>query len=77
MTERASAADMAYMRRLGDFKAQSKRDALEEHRALSVTERIQRGIEFARRRPPLTERRNDDDLPAFFERARQLGPYKS
>ena len=77
MTERASDADMDYMRRLGEFKAQSKRDALAEHRALTVRERIQRGIEFARRRPPLTERRKEDDLAAFFERARQLGLYKS
>lgn len=77
MTERASQYDLDYMRRLGEFKAWSKREALGSHRALPLDERLEAGLRLARRgayfRPP---RRDDEDLGAFFERAKRLGLYR-
>lgn len=75
--ERASAYDLDYMRRLGEFKAWSKREALARHRALTINERIEQGIDLARRGPYFVAPRCDaEDLAAFFNRAKQLGLYR-
>jgi hypothetical protein len=77
MTARVSAADQDYMRRLGEFKAWSKREALARHLELSINERIEAGFQLTRRGPYFTAPRHDDeDLAAFFERAKRLGLYE-
>lgn len=75
--ERASAYDRDYMRRLGEFMARSKREALARHRAVTINERIEQGVQLTRRGPYFaTPRRETEDLAAFFERAKQLGLYQ-
>jgi hypothetical protein len=75
--ERASAYDRDYMRRLGEFKAWSKREALARHRALTINERVEQGLKLARRGPYFAAPRRDaEDLAAFFEQAKQRGLYR-
>ena len=74
MTQRASEHDFDYMRRLGEFKAASHRDALAAHLALSVNDRLVASEQLAKRDGPRNmHRAQQDDLAAFFRRARELG----
>lgn len=74
MTERASHYDLDYMRRLGEFKAWSKREALEEHLSLTFNERLIRSERLTKRDPERdAPRAQQDDPEAFFRRARELG----
>lgn len=74
MTERASEYDQDYMRRLGEFKAQTKRESLFELLSLSINERLLRSEQLAKRDPTRdAARAQQDDLASFFRRARGLG----
>jgi len=74
MTARVSAKDTDYMRRLGEFKAWSKRESLAEHRALTVNERLVRSEQLSKRDGGRDAgRAQQDDLAAFFRKARALG----
>lgn len=74
MTERASEYDQDYMRRLGEFKARTKRESLAEHLSLSINERLLRSEQLAKRDPARdAARAQQDDLASFFRRARELG----
>lgn len=66
------------MRRLGEFKADAHAQALREHLALSIDERLRRSFLLYRRfaAHARTDRR-DDDPGQFYERARRLGLYQS
>lgn len=65
------------MRRLGAFKAAEKAEALAEHLALPVNERLNRGVMLSKReRVDRRVLRDPEDLAAFFERARRLGLYR-
>ena len=62
------------MRRLGAFKAASHRDVLNAHLALSLNERLVSSEKLAKRDGGRNiNRAQQDDLAAFFRRARELG----
>lgn len=74
MTARVSAKDKDYMRRLGVFMAAVHADELAEHRALTVNERLMRSERLSKRSGGRdASRAQQDDLAAFFRRARELG----
>ncbi|MGE3075443.1 MAG: hypothetical protein AB7N24_16930 [Dehalococcoidia bacterium] len=77
MAGKVSAADKDYMRRLGEFKEAANREALERHRALTVNERLEASLRLTRRGPYFSPAHEDnEDLAAFFARAKRLGLYK-
>jgi hypothetical protein len=68
--------DRDYMRRLGEYKAASHREALEQHLALSLEERLQRSWEFSELcRDPSSEVELGDGALELYARARRLGLY--
>jgi hypothetical protein len=70
----ASERDRAYMRRLGEYKASSHREALESHLALSLEERLERSWQlYELFREEARESADDDGALRFFARARSLG----
>lgn len=74
MTAHASAKDKDYMRRLGEFMAAVHADELAEHRALTVNERLVRSERLSKRNGGRDAgRAQQDDIAAFFRRARALG----
>lgn len=71
-----SGRDREHMRKLGEAKAQSHRDALAEHLALSLGERLERSWRlYLAFRDPNAPPRDDDPTP-FYDRARRLGMYQ-
>ena len=66
-----------YMRRIGEYKEASHREATEQHRALSIGERLARSwaLYLAFRSTASTDRR-DDDPSRFYACARRLGLYR-
>lgn len=72
--ERASPYDQDYMRRLGEFMAEVHGDELAEHLKLTVNERLIRSEQLSKRDAARdSSRAQQDDLAAFFRRARELG----
>lgn len=72
--ERASAYDLDYMRRLGEFMAAVHADELARHLKLTVNERLVESERLSKRDPARDAgRAQQDDLAAFFRRARELG----
>lgn len=79
MTQRASEYDRDYMRRWGEFKAASHRDVLEAHLAGSINERLVASEQLAKRdggRNISRALQDDEDLAAFFDRAKRLALYQ-
>ena len=69
-----TARDLDYMRRLGEFMAEVHADELAEHRRLTVTGRLLRSERLSKRDGGRdASRAQQDDLAAFFRRARELG----
>lgn len=74
VAEQVSEADRDYMRRLGEFMEAVHADELAKHRSLSVNERLVRSERLSRRGGARdADRAPQDDLAAFFRRARELG----
>ena len=74
MTARASDYDRDYMRRWGEFKAASHAAELARHLSLPVNERLVSSERLAKRDGGRDiSRAQQDDLAAFFRRARELG----
>ena len=74
MAGKVTAADKDYMRRLGEFMAAVHADELAEHRALTVNERLVRSEQLSKRNGGRdAARAQQDDIAAFFRRARALG----
>ena len=68
--------DREVFRKLGEAKAQAHRDALAEHLALPIEERLARSWAlYLRYRDSAAPPRDDDPSP-FYERARALGLYE-
>lgn len=75
---RVSEHDREYFRRIGEFKAESHRDAIARHQRRSPNERLIISADMTRRfcHHPLWNRA-DDAPEKFYERARALGLYGS
>lgn len=71
------ASDREYMRRIGEYKEESHREATERHLALPLEERLVRSwnLYLAGRAEASLDRR-DDDPTRFYDRARALGLYE-
>lgn len=66
-----------YMRRIGEYKSASHRDAQDRHLALTLAERLERSWQlYLEGRDCAALDRRDDDPSPFYQRARQLGLYK-
>lgn len=74
---RVSDREREYMRRIGEYKEASHREAQERHLALPIEERLKRSwaLYLAGRSTASLDRRDDDPSP-FYERAKALGLYK-
>ena len=66
--------DREFMQRVGAFKAESHAGALAKHRALSLAERVARGLELSLGAAGRADR--PDDPSPFYARARELGLYR-
>ena len=74
MTESVSEHDPDYVRRFAELKAAGYRDSLAAHLALSVNDRLVASERLAKREGPREIRPGEEeDLAAFFRRARELG----
>ncbi|HEU4431533.1 MAG TPA: hypothetical protein VFT98_22420 [Myxococcota bacterium] len=72
-----SERDREQFRRIGAAKAESHREALAAHLALTLEERLARSWDLYRRfRDPNSPAREDDPTP-LYDRARALGLYRS
>jgi len=71
-----SEADREYLRRLGAYKALSHAEALAEHLALPMSERLQRSWELYLRHGKPRDPNDPDDARGFYDRARALGLYQ-
>lgn len=71
MTER----DKEHFRKIGRWKAESHREALAEHLALSGHDRLLRTLELMLA-GPIGKPKQDESAPAIYERARQRGLYR-
>jgi hypothetical protein len=71
--QRAAERARAYFRRIGEYKAASHRQALEEHLALSLEQRLQRSWEFYERSDPSFEIVCEDGALQLYALARRLG----
>lgn len=74
---KASDREREYMRRIGEYKEASHREATERHLALPIGERLARSwaLYLAFRSTASSDRRDDDPSP-FYARARDLGLYR-
>ena len=69
--------DREYMRRIGEYKEASHREATERHLAASLEERLERSWQlYLAGRDEASLDRRDDDPTAFYDRARALGLYR-
>jgi hypothetical protein len=67
--------DREFMRRIGEYKDASHRDAQARHLAKTLSERLARSWQlYLDGRATAIARREDDPTP-FYERARALGLY--
>jgi hypothetical protein len=74
---RVTERDRDYMRRLGDLKAASHREALRDHLALSLEERLQRSWEFLEQLPAMAWHVEPaDGALELYRTASQLGLYR-
>lgn len=70
--------DRDYFRRLGEFKAESHRAAIERHQRLSPNDRLVVSALLTRRlRDHLQWNRREEAPEKFYERARAVGQYRS
>ncbi len=69
--------DLEYMRRLGRFQEEGRRERVRQHASLSPEERLARSLQMSRMylSRARVEDRHDDPTP-FYDRARQLGLYR-
>lgn len=66
--------DREYMRRIGAYKALSHAEALAEHLAASLPERLSRSWAlYLRHRDQIDASAREDDPSPFYARARALG----
>jgi hypothetical protein len=73
-----SQRDREHLRRLGEYKAASHAEAAARHRALPVSERLQRSWAlFMAGRASVKDDRRDDDPGRFYDLARRRGLYRS
>jgi hypothetical protein len=74
---KVSDREREYMRRIGEYKEASHRDATERHLALPIEERLARSwdLYLAGRAEASPDLRDDDPTP-FYDRARALGLYE-
>lgn len=73
---RVTERDRDYMRRLGEWKAESHREQLASHLAKSGRQRLIAGLRLMLE-GPLFPRQQDDEGPSeFYDRARRLGLYR-
>jgi hypothetical protein len=70
-----SERDREYLRRLGDYKAESHAEALQRHRCLSLAERLRRSWALSQQLREHGTTRWDDPSP-LYDRARALGLYR-
>jgi hypothetical protein len=68
-----SERDRSVFRKLGEAKERSHREALEEHRALPLEERLARSWALYLRYRDSARSERDDDPSPFYARARALG----
>jgi hypothetical protein len=72
-----SEKDREYMRRIGAYKELSHREALAEHLALSLDERLRRSWRlYQRHRHRVRANLPDDDPTPLYDRARALRLYE-
>ena len=75
---KASEWDRAYFRRIGEWEAENARRDLEYHLSLPLIDRLHRSANLSQRWGEyLHDDREPKDLGAFYERAKELGLYKS
>jgi hypothetical protein len=73
----AEEREREYMRRVGEYKSASHREAEARHLALSLSERLARSWElYLEGRSAAALDRRDDDPSPFYEKARTLGLYR-
>jgi hypothetical protein len=72
----ASERDRAVFRRIGEAKDAAHREALAEHLALPLEERLARSWALYLRYRDAAAPARDDDPSPFYERARALGFYE-
>lgn len=66
-----------HLRRIGEYKADSHRDAEARHLALSLSERLARSWQlYLEGRSTAALDRRDDDPSPFYAKARALGLYR-
>lgn len=66
-----------HLRRIGEYKADSHRDAKARHLALSLSERLARSWQlYLEGRSTAALDRRDDDPSPFYDKARALGLYR-
>jgi hypothetical protein len=74
---RVTERDREHFRKLGEWKAESHREAIAYHQSLSPEERIVRSVAWAIRELPAWRWGHRGDEPEqFYERARRLGLYR-
>lgn len=72
-----SEQDRDYMRRIGAYKALSRKQDEAEHLALSIAERLRRSSELSVRYRDRARPDSDvDDASQLYDRARRLGLYR-
>jgi hypothetical protein len=72
-----SERDREVMRRIGEAKAVSHREAAARHRALPVADRLGRSWAlYVAGRASRTAKPREDDPTPFYDRARRLGLYR-
>jgi len=75
VTEKVSARDREYIRRLGELERAAYEELLEYHRSLPLAERLRRSFERTARGKPYP-RKEPEDLAAIYARAKRLGLYR-
>ncbi|MCA9821033.1 MAG: hypothetical protein KC482_01675 [Dehalococcoidia bacterium] len=77
--KRASERDKEHFRKIGRWKAESHRIALEEHLAKSPSERLVAALAMTLRGPyfPGPAAGDETERPPIYERAERLGLYRT
>jgi len=66
-----------HLRRIGNYKAESHREAEARHLALSLSKRLERSWQlYLEGRSAAALDRRDDDPSPFYDKARALGLYR-
>jgi hypothetical protein len=74
--KRATARELDYFRRLGEWEAENERLEWERHMALSLDERLERTWRLSLHAPGRVKRASDVSNSGFYERAVRLGAYR-